>query len=208
VNEQATLELEKTLRFEPVPHRYWLEPDGIELVSVTTVLKETRMIDYGMIPQDVLECASKRGTAVHEALRYLDDGDLDLESLDPEIVGYVIAYQKFCTDAGFTPHLVEHRVWHRQWSYAGTLDRTGTLGSDLVVVDFKTGLVLPGHALQLAAYTMCLPDPRRYRRIALKLDGDGTYRVHEFAGKDLRRDFALFLAALTCCQWQRAEGRR
>lgn len=210
MTDQATLDLktaEKRLRFEPVPHRYWIEPDGVEVPSVTTVLKETRMIDYSMIPQDVLQAAAARGTAVHQALAYLDDGELDEDSLDPELTGYLIAYQRFSVEAGFTPTLVEHRVWNRQWMYAGTLDRTGTIGAALVILDFKTGLVLPGHALQLAAYLMCLPEPRRFRRIALKLSGDGSYRVHEFPGKDLRRDFDLFLAALTCRRWQVAEGK-
>jgi hypothetical protein len=209
--EQSTLDMAtpaRTLRFEPVPHRYFLEPDGIELPSVTTVLKETRMIDYSMIPQDLLEAAAKRGTTVHELLRLLDDGDLDWEVTDEEFKGYFTAYQQFCKDSRFTPHLVEHRVWHPQWLYAGTLDRTGTMGADLVCLDFKTGLVLPGHALQLAAYTMCLPDPRRYRRIGLQLSGDGSYRAHEWPGRDLRQDFDLFLAALACRRWQMAQGNR
>jgi hypothetical protein len=213
--EQARLEMsaqEPWLEFERIGHRYTLMPDGIELPSVTTALKETRMIDYSMIPQDVLQAASRRGTAVHQALQYLDEGDLDEDSLDESLLGYIYAYAQFKRDSGFTPALIEHRVWSNTYRYAGTLDRTGTLprqdgGEDLVVLDFKTGLVLPGHALQLAAYANCLPEPRRFRRIALKLSEDATYRVYEFPQKDFRRDLELFLHALSCCWWQRTEGK-
>jgi len=209
VSAQPNLDLQpptRTLRFDPMPHQYWLEPDGIELPSVTTALKSAGLIDYSMIPQDVLQNASARGTAVHMALQFLDEETLDLEALDFDLVGYVIAYQQFCQDTGFVPAMIEQRVWSPQWRYAGTLDRTGTMGADLACLDFKTGLVMPAHALQLAAYTMCLPDPRRFRRIALKLNGDGTYRVHEFPGKELRQDFDVFLAALACHNWRAVKG--
>jgi hypothetical protein len=214
-NINAELAHYPTLHFEPVGHRYTLRPDMIELPSVTQVLKETRMVDYSMIPQDVLEAASKRGTAVHQALHYLDDGDLDDATLDPAIHGYVMAYMAFKRDAGFEPMLVEWRSWNRAYRYAGTLDRTGTIrrkdgGLDRVVLDFKTGEVLPGHALQLTAYAGMCDQPRAYRRIALKLSADGSYRAHEAGegwGHDFRTDFDLFIAALNVHWWQRTEGR-
>jgi hypothetical protein len=78
-----------SLRFDAEQHRYFLgirdldaqfQPvvGEMELPSVTTVLKETNMIDMRHIPQDVLDLAAARGTAVHAALHYLDEGDLDL----------------------------------------------------------------------------------------------------------------------------------
>lgn len=210
MNPQATLELkptEPTLDFEPNQHAYRLLPEGIRLPSVTQILTGTRMIDYSMIPASVLFAAQIRGTAVHEALHYLDDGELDQDTLDPAIHGYVMAYLAFKNQAQFTPALVEYRNWHRAYRYAGTLDRMGTIlrsdgGVDLVVLDFKTGEVQRGHALQLAAYTDCLPEPRKYRRMALQLSSDGTFKVHEFKQVDFRRDMDLFLSALNCYRWQ------
>jgi hypothetical protein len=199
--------VEPSLVFEPIGHTYHLQPQGIELPSVTTVLKETRLIDYSMIPQDVLQNAARRGTAVHQALALLDEEALDEETVDPEIRGYIEAYLRFKRESGFEPALIEYRSWSPVHRYAGTLDRTGTIGNDNVLLDFKTGMVMAGHRLQLAAYQAFLPDPLRLRRIALQLKGDGTYRVHEFPDREYRRDLSIFLGALAVVNFMRAGGK-
>ncbi len=191
------------LEFEAGTHTYRL--DGQVIPGVTSVLKATGIIDYSFIPQDVLQAAARRGTAVHLACQYLDEGTLDRTSLDPSIRGYVDAYERFIEDSRFSPAHIEHRVFHGVYRYAGTLDRTGLLDGALTVLDFKTGLVLPGHALQLAAYTNCLKLPRRFRRFALKLNDDGIYRVHEFPVSDFQRDTDLFLSALACHNFKAAQ---
>ncbi len=202
-----------SLRFDAKQHRYFLEGnqpgDVVELPSVTTVLKETNMIDMRHIPQDVLDHAGARGTAVHTALHYLDEGDLDESTVDPTIAGYIVAYQKFCRDTGFYMDRVENRLYHPTMLYAGTLDRTGWFNERTrIIVDFKTGIVYPGHALQLAAYAQCLPESRSYRRIALKLNDDGTYKAHEFPMGDYLRDSQLFNAALACHRFQFPQGAK
>ncbi len=184
------------LEFDAATHTYRL--DGELIPSVTTVLKSVGLVEYAMIPQEVLQAAAHRGTAVHTALEYLDREELDRSTVDPSIEGYVVAYERFVRDSNFIPLHIEHRVFHGNYRYAGTLDRTGYLGDSLTVLDFKTGLVLPGHAIQLAAYANCLVMPRRFRRIALQLSGDGTYRVHEYPLGTIQRDIDLFLAALAC----------
>jgi hypothetical protein len=184
------------LEFDAATHTYRL--DGELVPSVTTVLKSVGLVEYSHIPQDVLQAAAHRGTAVHYALELFDRGELEYESLDPSIEFYVKAYGRFCAESGFVPGHIEHRVFHPLHRYAGMLDRTGVLDGALTVLDFKTGLVLPGHAVQLAAYANCLVMPRRFRRIALQLCGDGTYRVHEYPLGTMSRDIDLFLAALAC----------
>lgn len=198
----------QTLRFEPVPHRYFLEPEHIELPSVTTVLKETRMVDYSMIPQDVLVAASKRGTVVHEALALWLNDDLDEASLDPMIAGYVQAGMRFVREARLQPLQVETRVWSPAYRYAGTFDLTaGMPDGTEAVIDWKTGLLMPGHRLQLAAYTGTQDAPRKWRRMAVKLNVDGTYAINEYPQADFRRDFDQFAHALSCCWWQRTDGK-
>lgn len=188
-----------TLTFDAATHTYYL--DGAILPGVTSVLKNARLIDYSFIQQDVLQRAAHRGTAVHLALQYLDEGTLDRASIDPELSGYLDAYERFLEESRFQPAHIEHRVFHGVYRYAGTLDRTGLLNDTLTILDFKTGLVLPGHALQLAAYANCLVMPRRFRRIALQLNGDGSYRVHEFPIGQFQHDINLFLSALACQQF-------
>jgi hypothetical protein len=199
---------ERMLTFEPIKHEYKL--DGRILPSVTTVLKGTGMIDFSMIPQNVLQAAAHRGTAVHQALHYWDDGELDESTLDPVIVPYVDAGKRFYSESRFEVAHVEQRVFDAVHGYAGTLDRTGTFpDGSMAVVDWKTGILMPGHALQLAAYAACLEHPRRYRRIAVQLKDDGTYRINEYAMKDFETDYRMFLSALACWQWQiqNATGR-
>lgn len=192
------------LDFDAATHTYRL--DGEVIPGVTSVLKSVGLVDYSMIPQDVLQAASHRGTAVHRALEWLDRGELDRASIDPSLEGYVVAYERFLVESRFVPAHIEHRVFHGIRRYAGTLDRTGLLEDKMTVLDFKTGLVLPGHALQLAAYTNCLVMPRRFRRIALQLCGDGAYRVHEFPLATMSRDIDLFLAALACFNFKNQKG--
>lgn len=197
-----------TLQFDPVPHRYWLEPSGVELPSVTTVLKETRMIDYSMIPQEVLLAASKRGTVVHQAVALALWDDLDQSSVDERIAGYLAAAMRFIEESQIQVLQVETRVWSATYRYAGTFDLKGVFPDGTqAVVDWKTGLVMPGHRLQVAGYTGTQPEPRRLRRMAVKLFADGKYRIDEFPQKDFRRDFEMFLAALNCSWWQRLEGK-
>ena len=189
-----------SFEFDAVSHTYRL--DGEVVPGVTSVLKSVGIIDYSFIPQEILQRASKRGTAVHLALQYLDEGCLDRTSVDVEHRGYIEAYERFVTESGFEPAHIEHRVYHPVYRYAGTLDRTGLLNGTLTILDFKTGLVLPGHALQLAAYANCLAAPRRFRRIALQLNADATYRVYEYPMRSFNPDANLFLSALACHQFK------
>jgi hypothetical protein len=207
---QPSLELgavKPTLRFVHETHQYFLDPAGDELPSVTRCLEDCGLIDFSMVPRDVLQVAQERGTRVHQALHYLDDGELDQDTLDEQLHGYVMAYLAFKNQCGFTPHLVEHRVHSMAHRWAGTLDRTGELarkdgGSDPCIVDFKTGMILPAHRIQLAAYQSGLPDSRKYRRITLALREDGTYRVHEYASADYGRDLNVFHAAVALWHWK------
>ena len=218
MNPQPSLDLSPavpSLRFEAEKHEYFLDPEGTEIPGVTRILEEFGLIDFSHVPPATLERARQRGTAVHQALHYLDDGELDGETLDPEIHGYVMAYSAFKNQAQFEPLLVENMGWSPAFRYAGRMDRVGlfhissessTDKTSHAVVDFKTGDILPGHRIQLAAYNMLLPEPRKYRRIALKLNQNGTYKVHEFPQRELSADFAVFQAA--CQLWWWKAGNR
>lgn len=190
---------EPLLKFEAETHTYTV--DGEVLPSVTQILKAARLIDYSMIPQDILQAAAERGTRVHKALENLDNGRIEPNNVDPDIAGYVEAGLRFYREAEFECTLVEYRNWHKNWRYAGTLDRIGLMAGCQTILDFKTGLLLPGHGLQLAGYLEMLPEPRRYRRIALKLSEDGSYRIQEYPAAEYRRDIRTFLSALDCWRW-------
>lgn len=183
------------LTFDAASHTYrW---NGVIVPSVTQCLKTAGVIDYSMIPQDILQRAAIRGTAVHKACELWDLDTLDESTLDAEIGGYLEGWKAFIRDTGWSNARIEHRVYQPQHKYAGTFDRTGLLQGGLVCLDIKTGILLDGHRNQLAAYTMTQPMPRRYRRIALQLTKEGRYKIAEFKIGDLMGDFNKFLWALS-----------
>jgi len=144
--------------------------------------------------------ARVRGTYVHKAAELLDRNNLDESSLDPVIAPYIDAYRAFLRDARPEWDYIEHRVEDRTMGYVGRLDRAGTAGRlGRFVLDIKSGAVFPVTGLQLAAYRRCLPKPTAWKRYALQLSDDGTYRIHEFTD---RTDERVFLAALAVAQWK------
>lgn len=186
-------------------HTYYYDHKPVP--GVTNTLRRVGIIDYSGIPQHVLDRAAERGRYVHQALDYLDRGTLDRASLDAELEPYVKAYEGFCRDSGFVCGLAERaRINVERW-YAGTFDRVGVIGSDAVILDFKSGMYLEGHQVQLAAYANFFPNPRRYRLIPLQLMANGSYKTHEAKASDFVRHTNIFWSALNCVHFA-GEKRR
>jgi hypothetical protein len=196
------------------------------LPSVTQVLEVLQTSEYSGVPKEVMEAAGRRGTRVHEMLdggdaflfaqatkkarsnaiqvgTWKDAARLKLEQrTGANLEGYVHAARKFLQDSGFTTTCCEQLAYHPIYMYAGRFDRTGTLrNSNMAIVDWKTGIITPTVRLQLAAYVNLLKDPKQYRRLAVKLNCNGTYKVHEYPSFETARDFQVFLAALACYRW-------
>ena len=192
--------LAEAFTFDPATHTYRLGDEV--LMSVTQALKLAGVIDYSMIPQDVLMKAAHRGTYVHTMIHYWLDGELDLDKVPGGLMGYLDAARRFIDDTNFEPHRVECREYHPLHRYAGTWDLNGLIWKkDPATVDWKTGLLMPGHAFQLAGYNFLRPNPRASRRIAVKLNADGTYRLNEYPSPQhpentFSRDIEVFLSAL------------
>lgn len=147
-----------------------------------------------------------RGTAVHAACEFDDEGELDEDSLAPEIAGYVESWRAFRRQTGIEIIGIESEVRHVPMMYVGHLDRLVMWNDKVHVLDIKTGSDQRWHAIQLAAYAMAWahetgnPTPLR-GSVQLYADGKvGTYR----AAKS-RQDFEVWKAALTVAKWQRGE---
>ena len=200
-----------TIRFEPNEHRYFEEPTGVEIPGVTRALEEGRFIDFSMVPPHILEPAKERGTRVHTAIHYWLDGDLDAESINEETHGYVMAAAAFVNRCRITPTLVERFVHSTTHRFAGRVDlealaERSTPGHDLVVIDWKSGLVQPSHELQLTAYVSTRPDPRAYRRMTVELHADGTFKVYEYKIDDYLRALNVFHSAVVGWHWKKEHG--
>ena len=170
--------------------------DGIVCPSVTQILSRTGLADYSSIPHFMRDFALERGSAVHKAAHYYLEGDLDEETVDPIIQGYIRALDKFVFHSDFVPEpgTAEQICYDPMNAYCGTWDIIGSLPQiGRVIVDFKCGM-MPAVHWQLAAYGR-LADPPIYNRIALRLSKDGTYKPKLFPASTFARHEADFLAA-------------
>jgi hypothetical protein len=146
----------------------------------------------------------ERGTLIHKACELHDTGELDIDSLDPQILPRVKAYWRFLDETEFRVELIEKRFTHSKYFYAGMVDRTGKLNGKMVLLDLKSGVQSETDKLQAGAYLGLLDDAKSSVNAAfdLYLKEDGSYRLIEV--EKPRRMFNIFLAALTV--WRFKEG--
>lgn len=194
------------LIFDAELHLYTV--DGVVLPSVTQILEAAGVVDYSYLPPATRRMALGRGSAVHQATQFDDEGDLDESCMDEELAPYLAAWRRFRAETGFAPDLIEYRSHHPKYGYAGTLDRRGSFATGArAIVDLKTNSSEGWVRLQLAAYAAFFEDPRAYRRVCVELRKDGTYRAIEFSAAGYAADFGRFLACLTVYRLQQEYGR-
>lgn len=176
-------------------HQYSL--NGQPLPGVTSVLKAVGILDFSGMPPAIMEAAMRRGTNAHKATELDDAGELDVTALDPELMGYLLAWRAFRADlyswgGDILPDWTERRMASLDLGYAGTMDRMVEMGGKLIPLDIKTGEVKRWCGVQLAAYDLCrgFCDSERW---GVKLNKDGTYKLRKFND---RTDYATWLAAL------------
>lgn len=146
----------------------------------------------------------QRGTAVHLVCQLHDEGDLDESTIDPQILGYYEAYKDFLGDYGYhSKPIIETPIGNG--FYAGTPDRIIT-ERPRAVWDIKTGVHMPWHALQGAAYVNMMEDPFSYSRYGLYLTDEGKYSIKEFPKSEYVSDLNVFLSALNIYKWRRNHG--
>ena len=183
------------LQFDEATHTYTV--DGVEYPSVTTILKDAGLIDTSQ--PWYTEWHRDRGTQVHKALELFDQGDLDEESLDPEIRPYVDAWEKFLAESRCGIEQIEVRCWNKAKRYAGTIDRVLKWGPGVTICDIKCGPRAAWHGLQTAAYGEFIHGRVPYR-CCVHLSADGKFSVSEH--KD-RTDYDAWASALYLYHWKR-----
>ncbi len=183
--------------FDEAAHRYTV--GGKEVPSVSRLLKPLTDLAYKDIDKAVLREAAEFGTAVHACTEYYDKGELDEDSVLPEWRPYLDAYLKWRRDVRPEILHIEDRLGCSK--YAGTLDRICRIDGKLWVVDLKTTSEIHPHVgVQLAAYAALAEKfyGGTYRRAALQLHGDGTYKVFE---KREIKDETCFTGLLGIYHW-------
>ena len=119
---------------------------------VTNILKAGGLINFDMVPKDILDRACAFGSAVHLATQLDDLGTLDINSVDSSIMGYLESWRKFCKDydLSFTKDEIEHRYTSKR-GFTGMPDRISKAKG--LLLDIKTGSgVYHSVDIQTAAY--------------------------------------------------------
>ena len=144
----------------------------------------------------------ERGRLIHLACEYYDRDELDEDKLDPQIGPYLEAYVKFKSDTGFLVRLIEHKLYHPQYLFAGRIDRTGILNSVEDLIDIKSGTKVDTDELQGAGYwELCRVNNIPVKKVFdLYLRENGTYSLVEIKNPKLL--LPVFLAALTLTRWR------
>lgn len=187
-----------TFRFDPEKHEYFLGDCRLE--SVTEVIAGAGMVDSRHFSEE----SRTRGTYVHAATEMIDRGTLDWSDLDPVLAPYCRAYQSFIEDKRPEILLSEKPLYHAQHLFAGTLDRLVKMDGAISLIDIKSGVPSPATAIQVAAYRELVKvneDIVPTKCFSLHLRNDGAYRLIECG--DHRRNFNVFLAALTIVRWKK-----
>jgi len=197
--------------FEEIGHTYALDGKPVEL-CVSEVLELAGITGYSdRVPRYLIEHARMIGTAVHTACHYLDLGELDVETVDEQIAGYVMGYHKFreCHEPEW--ELMEEPMADGALGVAGTADRIGeirlpedTAGGGCAtraILDIKTAVKVEKHwGLQLSAYAMLSGHPE-YALYVLHLTRTGEFELLPY-----KYEPEAFLAALTIAKWKTGNG--
>lgn len=182
---------------------------GVQRPSVTEILKDTGLIDTTWYTDE----ARERGKAVHLATQFLDEDDLDRETVLPKYRGYVQAWERFTQESKFQigrdadgQLLIEYRLFHPVSGYCGMLDRLGMIGNFEYLLDIKTGGPQDWHGYQMAAYSQCLPHPHFRKRMTVHLRANGSYATREHELTKFAYDWQVFAAATVI--WQAKHRKR
>ena len=182
--------------FREATHEYFI--GGKPVPSCTQVLKEAGLIDSSFFtPQ-----AAERGQFVHQACALWDKGELDTCALDPVLVPYLEAWQKFRKDSGVIPHTIEMPLYDYQNGFAGTIDRAWTDKNHCVVADIKSGALPPWFPLQLAGYSILIGG---FYGMGIELRDNGSYSVKVVKTAELFKARRQFLEALAIVKKRRLE---
>lgn len=197
--------------FEEIGHTYTVDGVPVEL-CVSDVLELAGITGYSdRIPRYLIEHAGELGTAVHKACHYLDLGELDVNTVDEQIAGYVMGYHKFCREYEPFWYFMEEPFADSKLGVAGTPDRIGEIlaspddPKSRCIIDIKTAAKAEKHwGLQLSAYAILSGLGKQdYALYVLHLKRDGSFQLLPY-----KFEPDVFRAALTVAQWKNRNGNK
>jgi hypothetical protein len=198
--------------FDPETHTYTY---GVHVVpSCTQVIGNVGLVGPEFVDEELLEYKSQLGTEVHLACHLFNQGKQS--SVDPKVEPYLDSWIKFHKQM----YLHVMRSEHLQigmiegMPFGMKVDVQGEVNGHDTIIDIKTGVVYPHHALQLAGYAAGLDDPmyltptarfRKRRRMVVQVQSTGKIaKVTRFG--DLY-DYEIFRSALCVAYWKKSHEK-
>lgn len=202
---QKLIELPE-LEFSEEPHVYKL--NGVEIPSVSSVMKPLSSSVYGDVDPHILSMAANRGTIVHEAIEnFVYYG---IEDIPASYSGYLDAFVKFWKDYKPTLIAAEYRMYHKYLKYAGTADLLLEIDGENWLIDNKTSYKVEKMLtrVQLEAYKKALAthDFRVQRKVILHLKKTGKYSPVEHKLDDLEA-WNVFTSSKTVYDYIKTGGK-
>lgn len=182
------------IQFDPEKHEYIFK--GVKFPSVTQIIADAGL--YGDTSY-FTEHSRKRGKFAHRVIEYYLAGTLDEATIDPFLLPYFHAWQRFEAEAVFISDECEKVMASEIHRFAGTVDHIGHLNGHYCLIDVKTGSPSPTHAIQTAAYGILLKH-NGVKRFSLYLTDEGKYKLVEHKDRD---DGKIFLSCLAVYYWKR-----
>lgn len=174
------------LTFDERKHIYKL--NGLEIPSVTTVMKPLSDDYYSGISDEIICRAGRRGTAVHNAIEnYVKFG---VDDISPDYSGYFNAFLKWVEEHNVVPYGSEMRLYHKSLLYAGTADMFASVDYIDTLIDFKTTSTVSQMmcGVQLEAYDRAMTSHVECGSFSNKaivhLRKDGRYEMVPFVAGD------------------------
>lgn len=168
-----------------------------DLPHVTRILKDAGLIDADWFTDE----ARERGRAVHLATQFLDEGDVDWESVEASGVSLQVRqYQIFLDQVRPEILAIEERVENKALQYCGRLDRRVRINGREGILDIKSPWQSPFQAIQVSMYAACFDRPMA--RWTLHLSEE-NYKLRQHTG---RRDWDVAKAAITIAAWRNHDG--
>lgn len=184
------------LTFDEDTHIYRV--DGIEVPSVSAVMRPLSNAKYDGISSRTLEKAAAKGTSVHNGIEnYIKFG---IEDVPEEHQGYFQAFLDWWKQ--YNPVVVasEVRLFNNQLGYAGTADLIAYVEDALTLIDYKSTYTVSEMTcgVQLEAYDRALLTMGvevKAKKI-LHLQKIGRFKYIDFKKNDLER-WRVFTALKT-----------
>lgn len=185
--------------FDPVLHVY--KNNLVRIPGATDIIKSEGLINPAWMSDE----ARWRGSCVHRGIELINKGELDWDTVDDVVKGYLKSYESFIKHSGFVVVGAEKPVF--DVAYGCIPDIWGRLNHRNVVIECKTGPIPKWAAIQTALQKRALRIDLGFNAVArfgLRLMADGSIsRLDPF---DDPRDEHVAMSMLESFWWKKESG--